>query len=82
MKKTITVKVKPGAKKRGILETGEGLIVHLTSPPEKGKANEELIEVLSEYFRTAKSNINIKKGKSSRIKIIDIDMVTSVQDKS
>jgi uncharacterized protein (TIGR00251 family) len=75
MKKTITVKVKPGARKREIFETREGLLVHLTSPPEKGKANEELIEVLSEHFRTAKSRINIKKGKSSRIKVIEIDMV-------
>lgn len=46
--------------------------VKLTSPPVEGKANEKLIEVLSEYFGVAKSLIIIVGGKSSRIKMVDI----------
>ncbi len=75
MKKSIIVKVKPNSRKRQVKESEEGLIVYLTSVPEKGRANEELIEIISGYFGVAKSKINIKRGHTSRIKLIEIDMV-------
>ncbi len=46
--------------------------VKLVSPPEKGKANRELIEILSEYFNTKKSNIKIVKGEFGRDKMVEI----------
>ena len=46
--------------------------VKLTSPPVDGKANEALIEILSDHFKVAKSNITIVGGKSARMKMVDI----------
>lgn len=40
--------------------------------PEKGKANQKIIEMLADYFDTAKSNIEIKLGKTAKEKIIEI----------
>ncbi len=40
--------------------------------PEKGRANKALIKILSNYFKTAKSNIQILKGYKSRKKIVQI----------
>ncbi len=46
--------------------------VYVKSPPTKGKANKELIEILAKYFGLAKSKIKIVKGVASREKVIEI----------
>jgi len=46
--------------------------VKLTAAPVDGRANDMLIKLLSEYFKVAKSRINIAGGKTAKIKIIDI----------
>ncbi|MBW4640471.1 MAG: DUF167 domain-containing protein [Gloeocapsa sp. UFS-A4-WI-NPMV-4B04] len=47
--------------------------MHLKSPPVDGKANEELIRILTKKFDLPKSKIRIKSGLSSRQKLIEID---------
>lgn len=70
----IKVKVKPNSKIQKIEEAADrSLIVYLKSPPVDGKANEELIKVLSENFHVPQSRIRIKSGLSSRQKLIEID---------
>jgi len=71
--KFINIKVIPKAKKQKIVQKENRLKVYLKSPPEDGKANEELIKVLSEYFKTSKGSIQIIKGKFSRNKTIKIN---------
>ncbi|MBD1891680.1 DUF167 domain-containing protein [Coleofasciculus sp. FACHB-SPT9] len=68
------VKVKPNSKNQRIEEAEDGsLTVHLKSPPLDGKANEELIQILSKKFNISKSRIFIKSGLSSRNKLVEID---------
>ncbi len=69
----IKVKVIAGAKKEEISQEAEFLKVKLKAKPIKGKANEALIEALSEYFHVNKSQINIRKGKTSNIKEVEIE---------
>ena len=71
--KLINIKVIPKAKKQKIVQEENRLKVYLKSPPEDGKANKELIKVLSEYFKTNKERIQIIKGKFSRNKVIKIN---------
>lgn len=47
--------------------------VRLTASPVDGEANEQLIKILSEYFSVAKSNISIRKGKTGKKKIIEVN---------
>ncbi|MBD0262046.1 MAG: DUF167 domain-containing protein [Tolypothrix sp. Co-bin9] len=69
------IKVKPNSKQQKIQEQPDGsLTVHLKSPPVDGKANEELIKLLSEKFDVPKCHITIKSGLSSRQKLVQIDM--------
>lgn len=69
----IYVRVTPRSVKKEIIKIRDAEYkVKVTAPPEKGRANEEVIELLSEYFDVAKSKINILGGKSARVKIIDI----------
>lgn len=69
----INVQVKPNSSKIEIKKISEiEYVVKIHSSPEKGKANEELIEILSEYFSIPKKKITILKGHFSRLKIIEI----------
>ena len=66
----IRVHVNPGSKKSEIQKFDEWknvLVVKVKSPPEKGKANRELVELLSDFFST---EVYIVSGQKSRNKII------------
>lgn len=49
------------------------LKVWLHSAPDKGKANYELIEVVSKFYSIPRSRIKIIKGERSRTKTLAID---------
>jgi uncharacterized protein len=69
------VKVKPNAKKQHLIQESDGsLTVHLQSSPVDGKANAELIQVLSKTFEVPKSAVKIKLGLTSRQKLVEIDL--------
>jgi len=69
----IYVKVTPRAGKNEVLKISEGEYkVRVTAPPEKGKANEAVIELLADYFDVPKSLVNIVGGRTANTKIIDI----------
>jgi len=55
----------------------EGNIIRigLTSKPEKGKANRELLIKLARHFKVPTSNIRIITGYASRTKLIEVDPV-------
>ena len=70
----INIKVKPNSKEQKIIEETDGsLIIRLKSPPVDGKANKELIKVLSKKYNVPKSYFRSKSGVSSRQKLIEID---------
>lgn len=48
------------------------LRVKVTAAPEKGKANEALIKLLSNFFKVPKSRITLLRGVRSRIKHLEI----------
>ncbi len=69
----IRVKVKTGAKERRIEKISANFYkIFVKSPPVKGKANKEIIEILSNYFDVPKSKIKIVKGLTSKEKEIEI----------
>jgi len=48
------------------------IIVGLTSKPERGKANLELIKKLAKHFKVSSSQIKIVSGLKSKRKIVEI----------
>ena len=63
--------VQPRSKKNGVVGLREGALkVKVTAPPIEGAANEAVIELLSQFLRIRKSNIEILKMKTSRRKLI------------
>ncbi len=69
----ITVHVKPRSRKNMIeWIDDETAKISVTAVAEKGKANTAVVEVLSEELGIAKSLIEIVRGKTTRIKQIEI----------
>jgi uncharacterized protein (TIGR00251 family) len=70
----LAVRVTPRSSHNEIVEIQEdGTVrIHLTAPAHEGKANEELIEFLSEILGAPKSHIDILAGASGRDKLITV----------
>jgi hypothetical protein len=66
--------VKPNAKRNEVTQTVEGtLVVRVAVPPIEGKANDKVIEVLSEYLNKPKRSISIVSGFKGKSKIIEVE---------
>lgn len=69
----LTVRVRASVKQPGIKELGAGEYrVSVVSPPEKGKANREVVAALAEYFGIPSSCVRIIHGQKSRLKLVAI----------
>lgn len=73
MELLITVRVKPKSKKEYIKRIDENnFIIAVHEPPEKGRANKRVMEMLAEYLNISKNNITLLKGEKSKTKIFKI----------
>jgi uncharacterized protein (TIGR00251 family) len=69
----ITVSVSPRARRNEIVgRHGEGWKIRIAAPPERGRANRALIQVLAEALGIARAGIVIEAGHGSRQKIVEI----------
>jgi len=67
------VRVVPRAKKNEIAGVvGGALKVRIAAPPEKGKANEALVEFLAQALGVRKRQVEIVRGQRARNKIIRV----------
>lgn len=70
----VYVRVTPRSGKNEVLKISDGEYkVKVTAAPERGRANEKVVELLAYYLAVPKSSLNIIAGKSARVKIIDIE---------
>ena len=69
----IHIKVSPGAKHNEVKLDHGVMEVYLTAPPVEGKANQALIDFLSDYYHVRKSAVTIIKGLKTRQKTVQID---------
>jgi uncharacterized protein (TIGR00251 family) len=69
----ITVKVKPNSKTELVEKISKNeFVVRVKAPAKEGKANEAVVEVLSEYFARPKSRITILRGQAGKNKVVEI----------
>jgi uncharacterized protein (TIGR00251 family) len=70
----IIVKVKPNARENSVMLSGDNFYeVKVTVPPEKGKANRKVIELLAKHFRISKSSVILLNGETNKEKLFEID---------
>lgn len=67
------VHAQPGAKRTEFAGThGGAMKIRIHAPPVDGKANEELIRFLADWFGLAKSNVRLSRGEKSRAKTFEL----------
>lgn len=69
----LIVKVVPGASQNEVVGwEGDILKVRIKAPPDRGKANAELIRFLAKHFDVSASQVEILSGFTSRLKRVKI----------
>jgi uncharacterized protein (TIGR00251 family) len=70
MDKIVSVKVSAGAKTEKVEEIEPGVFkIRVGAPPEKGKANQRVAELLAKHFNIPISRVFLKSGAVSREKL-------------
>ena len=71
----VKVKAKPKSKKEGVKKLSEEYFeVRVNAPPEKGRANERIRELLAEHFGVPKSRVKLVRGETSRDKVFEVEL--------
>ena len=71
---TVDIRVRPGAARSEFLRADQrGLVVAVGAPPEKGKANNELVRMLARLAGVARSEVSVVRGATARSKSIRIN---------
>ncbi len=69
----LSVRVKPGSKKPGIIIAADGVVVvKVAARPVEGKANAAVIQALAEMIKIAPSQIKLVGGDKSKTKRFEI----------
>ncbi len=69
----LEVKVQPRSSRNQIVgEQNGALKIKLTAPPVEGEANAALIDFLSSCLKIPRKDINLVKGDTSRLKLVEI----------
>jgi uncharacterized protein (TIGR00251 family) len=76
----IELKVTPGSSREDFAMVEEQLCAWLHPQPQDGKANKQLIRLLSKQFRVPQSAISIVRGETNRRKVIRISDPRQVPD--
>jgi uncharacterized protein (TIGR00251 family) len=76
----LPVRAQPGARKSGLLGEQAGwLKVAVTAPPEDGRANKAIVELLRDVLNLKRSQIELLSGQSSRQKRILIRGISKAE---
>jgi len=74
----ISITVKPNSKTQEVFYDSDiaTLVFYLKSPPDKGKANKELLKFITKLLDIPSANIQLTSGQTSRDKTITIQNTT------
>jgi uncharacterized protein (TIGR00251 family) len=75
----LTVRVQPGAKQAGLAgRTDDGTLkVRVTAPPEGGRANRAVEELMADTLGVARRQVTVVRGTTARTKWIEIAGLTA-----
>lgn len=75
MSARLAVRVHPGARRAGLtgwMDDG-ALKLAVAAPPEGGRANEAVVELLADTLGVARRQVTVARGLSARAKTVEID---------
>lgn len=74
---SLRLRVVPGADRAGIVgRHGEAWKVRVTSPPEGGRANDAVLDLLADTLGVARRDLELVAGRSSRDKVVALEGLT------
>jgi uncharacterized protein len=77
---SIVLRVTPRAKRNKVQRQPDGsLKVYVTAPPEDGRANEAVIEIMAEVLGVKRRQLEIINGGTNRNKVVRITGVSHAQ---
>src|SRR5262245_34059868 len=80
---TLAMRAQPGARKNAVLgEQAGALKVAVSAPPEDGRANAALVDVLRDWLGLKRSQVELAGGATNRNKVFLIRGVTAEQLKA
>ncbi len=69
----LRVRAKPKSKVECVKEIEKDLYeVAVKEPPEDGRANERIIELLAKHFGVPKSKVQLLRGSTSKLKVFEV----------
>jgi uncharacterized protein YggU (UPF0235/DUF167 family) len=68
----LAVKVTPGAREEAVVLTGDGVLVKVRAPADKGAANQAVAQLLARALDVAPSRIEMLRGATSRQKVFAV----------
>ena len=75
MSAQLSVRVQPGARRNALVDrlaSGEWKLA-VTAPPEDGRANEAVVELMAELLGVKRRQVTVARGASSRSKSIAVE---------
>lgn len=72
------VTVSPGAARSELVgRHGDGWKARVAAPPERGRANEALVELLAEALGVPRSAVRVVAGQRAKAKVVEVDGLTA-----
>lgn len=73
----LPIRAQPGARRSGLMGEHNGLLkVAVTAPPEGGKANDAIVELIRKTLRLKRSEVELISGATSKQKKVLLRNVT------
>lgn len=83
MKRSTTrlrLRVAPGAGRAGVVgRHGDGWKVRVTAPPERGRANDDVVELVARSLGLRRSDVRIVAGATARDKVLELSGMDAVE---
>jgi uncharacterized protein len=76
----ISVTVSPGAARTELVgKHGDGWKARIGAPPERGRANDALIELLADALAMPRSSVRVVSGLAAKKKVVEVDGLTTAE---
>lgn len=73
----LRVRVAPGARRTRVVgRLGESWKLQVHAPPERGRANDEVTELLAHILGVPRSEVRVVAGQTSRSKVVEVGRTT------
>jgi uncharacterized protein len=70
----LSVTVSPGAARSELVgRHGDGWKARIAAPPERGRANQALVELLAEALGVPRSAVRVVAGQTAKAKVVEVD---------